>query len=135
MFRVHKMSAKKTYYPLSNLQLLQVWILIFFTFSLSFISTLHYDFCTQTQYKIASISDNNGLRLSTILKNDVAPFNADQSTKSQQQMPSYFFRVSGYEYSFLIKKVKPLLTINFFEIKSRTIITARKLIFPHHTFW
>ncbi len=129
------MSAIKIYHPLSTLQILQVWILIFFTFSLSFISTLHYDFCTKTQYKTASISDNNGLRLSTILKNDVTQFNADQATKSQQQIPSYFFRVSSYEYSFLIKKIKTLITCNYFEIKSWTIIAARKLIFPHHTFW
>ena len=129
------MSAKNTYYPLSTLQILQVWVLIFFTFSLSFISALHYDFCTQTQYKTASISDNNGLKLSTILKNDVAPFGADLADKSQQQMPSYFVRAASYECSFLIKSVKPLLTFNFFEIKYRTIITARKLIFPHHTFW
>ncbi len=129
------MSGKKAYYPLSNLQILQVWVLIFFTFSLSFISTLRYDFCTQIHYKTASISDNNGLRLSTILKNDFAPFSADLAAKSQQQMPSFFVRAANYEYSFLIKRVKPLLTFNYFEIRSWTNKAARKLIFPHHTFW
>ncbi|MBK8054177.1 MAG: hypothetical protein IPK35_13130 [Saprospiraceae bacterium] len=129
------MSATNTYYPLSTLQLLQVWVLIFFTFSLSFISALHYDFCTQTQYKTASISENNGLRLSTIFKNDIAPFSADLATKSQQQLPSYFFRASSYECAILIKRVKPLLPFNYFEIISWTNIASRKLIFPHHTFW
>ena len=129
------MNAKKLNNSISKSQIIQVWVLIFFTFLASVHSALNQDFSTQHQIKTHSLSENSGLRQSTIINNDVVPFNAEQDTTTQQQISTHFFESSGIEFAIYLRSLKSLMKFNDFEVMSNIVIATRKLNFPHHTFW